>query len=122
MKRSTFTALISGVTGVLLFGMGMCMCLLPQWTLFRQGTVIGSLGLLVLLLMIVVYRKMEHKPALRITPKTVSAVLLGIAGMLGLGTGMCFSMVFGQMVMGIAIGLVGIVLLFCLIPLCIGIK
>ena len=43
-------------------------------------------------------------------------------GSLALGVGMCFSMVWGKMVMGVVIGLIGIVILLCLIPLTKGIK
>ena len=49
-------------------------------------------------------------------------VIIGVVGALALGVGMCFSMVWGQMIMGVVIGLVGIVVLLCLIPLTKGIK
>lgn len=39
-----------------------------------------------------------------------------------LGVVMCFSMVWGKMILGIIIGLLGIVVLLCLIPLTKGIK
>lgn len=42
-------------------------------------------------------------------------------GALLLGVGMCLTMVFGKMVLGIVIGLVGIVALLMLIPLTKGI-
>ena len=41
---------------------------------------------------------------------------------LALGVGMCFTMVWGRMVSGIVIGLAGIVVLLCLIPLTKGIR
>lgn len=43
-------------------------------------------------------------------------------GALLLGVGMCLSMVFGKMILGIVVGLVGIVVLLMLIPLVKGIK
>ena len=46
-----------------------------------------------------------------------ASALVGIAGALALGVGMCFSMVWGRMVVGIVIGLIGIVVLLCLIPM-----
>ena len=46
----------------------------------------------------------------------------GIVGALALGVGMCFSMIWGKMVVGIVVGLAGIVILLCLIPLTKGIK
>ena len=39
-----------------------------------------------------------------------------------LGVGMCLSMVFGKMILGIVIGIIGIVILLMLIPLTKGIK
>lgn len=38
-------------------------------------------------------------------------MILGIVGALALGVGMCFTMVWGKMVMGIIIGLLGIIIL-----------
>ena len=46
----------------------------------------------------------------------------GIVGALTLGVGMCLAMVWSSMVPGIAVGVVGIVLLLCLIPLTKGLK
>ena len=60
---------------------------------------------------------MEHKEPIHITGKAVLTALVGIAGALALGVGMCFSMVWGRMVVGIVIGLIGIIVLLCLIPM-----
>ena len=65
---------------------------------------------------------MEHKAPIQISGKTVLAVIIGVIGALALGVGMCFSMVWGKMIQGIVIGLIGIVVLLCLIPLTKGIK
>lgn len=46
----------------------------------------------------------------------------GIIGALGLGVGMCLTMVFGKFILGIFIGIVGILILLCFIPLCKGLK
>lgn len=54
--------------------------------------------------------------------KTIGAVLVGVVGALLLGVGMCLSMVFGEMLLGIIIGIIGIVILLMLIPLTKGIK
>lgn len=58
----------------------------------------------------------------KITGKTLGTVTLAILGALLLGVGMCLTMVFGKMMLGIVIGLVGIVLLLMLIPLTKGLK
>lgn len=52
--------------------------------------------------------------------QSIENTAVGIA--LLLGVGMCLSMVFGKMVLGIAVGIIGIVVLLMLIPLTKGLK
>ncbi len=123
MKKENFITLILGTIGGILFAIGMCMCLLPEWNAFTQGIVVSAVGAVVLLVMLVVRRKMQGKPAIKMTGKAIGAVALGIVGALVLGVGMCMVMVWeGLMVPGIIVGVIGIVLLLCLIPLCMGLK
>lgn len=122
MKKSSFVALVLGTLSVVLFGLGMCMALIPEWNAFMQGVILGCVGLLFGLITLIVWRKMEHKQPIHITGKTVLTIIVGVAGALALGVGMCFSMVWGKMVIGVVISLVGIVILLCLIPLTKGIK
>ena len=123
MKKENFLTLILGAVGGILFAVGMCMCLLPEWNAFTQGVIMAIVGAAVLLVMLLVRRKMKGKPAIKITGKTVGTVALGIVGALVLGVGMCMVMVWeGLMVPGIIVGVIGIVLLLCLIPLCRGWK
>ena len=49
-------------------------------------------------------------------------MIVGVVGALALGVGLCFCMVWSKMILGIVIGIVGIVILLCLIPLTKGIK
>lgn len=121
MKKSNFIALILGTIGVVFFALGMCMALLPVWGMFNQGIVCGVVGLVVLLITAMVWRKMEGKEPIRISGKTVGSIVVGVLGALLFGVGMCLSMVFGKMILGIVIGLVGIVVLLMLIPLTKGI-
>ena len=121
MKKSNFAALILGTIGGVFFALGMCMVLLPEWELGTQGVVCGVIGLAVLLAALLIWRKMEHKPPVKLSGKTVLAVFVGVMGALLLGVGMCMVMVFEQMVLGIVVGLVGIVVLLMLIPLIKGI-
>lgn len=121
MKKSNFIALILGTIGVVFFALGMCMALLPEWGMFNQGIVCGVVGLVVLLITAMVWRKMEGKEPIRISEKTVGSIVVGVLGALLFGVGMCLSMVFGRMILGIVIGLVGIVVLLMLIPLTKGI-
>lgn len=122
MKMSTFVAMILGTIGGILFALGMCMALISEWNAFRQGVVMGTIGGIVLLIKVIVWRKMENKNPIRISGKTIGTVLLGIIGALLFGVGMCLTMVWSNMIIGIVIGIVGIVVLLCLIPLTKGLK
>lgn len=121
VRKSNFVALILGTIGVVFFALGMCMDLLPEWGLFSQGVVCGVIGLVILLITVIVWRKMEGKAPIKLNAKTIGAAVVGVLGALLLGAGMCLTMVLGKMVLGIAIGLVGIVVLLMLIPLTKGI-
>ena len=123
MKKENFVTLVLGTVGGILFAIGMCMCLLPEWNAFTQGVVVAAVGAVVLLAMLVVRRKMKGKPAIKVTGKAVGTVALGVIGALVFGVGMCMTMVWeGMMIWGIIVGVIGIVLLLCLIPLCKGLK
>lgn len=121
MKKSSFVALILGTIGGVFFALGMCMALLPEWGMFRQGIVCGVIGMVILLITLLVWRKMEHKAPIKLNAKTVGSVALGVVGALVLGVGMCMVMVFDKMVLGVIVGVVGLVLLLMLIPLTKGI-
>ncbi len=45
MKKSNFVAMILGTIGGILFALGMCMALIPEWNAFNQGIVMGVIGL-----------------------------------------------------------------------------
>lgn len=122
MKKSTFVAMILGTIGGILFALGMCMALIPEWNAFRPGVVMGVAGAVVLLAMVLVWRRMENKAPVKLSGKTVGAALIGIVGALLLGVGMCLTMVWSNMVVGIIVGIVGIVILLCLIPFIKGLK
>ena len=123
MSKKNFISLILGTVGGVLFALGMCMALLPEWNALNQGIVVGCVGAVILLVMLMVRRKMEGKPVfVKLSGKTVGTVVLGVAGALVLGAGMCMVMVWDMLVWGVAVGLVGIVLLLFLIPLVKGIR
>lgn len=122
MKKSSFAAMVLGTVSVVLFALGMCMALIPEWNAFMPGVIFGCAGLIFGLITLIVWRRMEHKEPIRIDSKTILTVVIGAVGALALGVGMCLSMVWGKMVMGVGIGLVGIVVLLCLLPLTKGVK
>lgn len=122
MKKSSFAALVLGTVSAVLFALGVCMALIPEWNAFLPGVIFGCVGLLLALVTVIVWRKMEHKAPIHVSGKTVLTIAVGVAGALALGVGMCFCMVWDKLVVGVIIGLVGIVALLCLIPLTKGIK
>ena len=113
--------LLGTVSGVL-FALGMCMALIPEWDAFRPGVIFGCVGFLLGLITLAVWRKMEHKAPIRVSGKTILTIAVGVAGALALGVGMCFCMDWGKMVLGVCVGLAGIVVLLCLIPMVKGIQ
>lgn len=121
MKKSNFVALILGTISIVFFALGMCMALIPEWEMFNQGVVCGVIGLVILLITLLVWRKMEGKDPIKLSAKAVGTTVVAVLGALLLGVGMCLTMVFNHFVLGIVIGIVGIVVLLMLIPLTKGI-
>ena len=122
MKKKDFVSMILGTVGGILFALGMCMALIPQWGAMTPGIVIGVVGAVILLVMLLVRRKMDGKPAIVFNGKAIGTTLLGVAGAIILGVGRCMVMVWNMLVPGIIVGIVGIVLLLCLIPVIKGLK
>lgn len=120
MKKSDFVTLLLGTVSGLVFALGMCMCLLPEWGLTTQGKPVAAVGLVALVLVAVARWRSSGKQVRLPSAKVIGSVVLGVAGALVLGAGMCMVMVWGMMIPGILVGIVGIVLLLCLIPLCVG--
>ena len=122
MKKKDFVTLIMSAVGGILFALGMCMALLPEWEAMTQGIVIGVIGAVVLLAMVLVRRKMDGKPAIVFNGRAIGTTLLGVLGAVVFGVGMCMVMVWEMMIPGVVTGVVGIILLLCLIPVIKGLK
>lgn len=122
MRKKDFVTLILGTVGGLMFALGLCMTLLPQWNAFKEGIVFTAVGLLVELATGLIRRKMEGKPAIQINGKIIGAVVLGIVGSLAVGLGLCMVLVWEMLVPGIMAGIVGIVLMLCIIPMLNGLS
>lgn len=122
MKKNQFIALLVGTVGGLVFALGMCMCLLPEWNAFNEGIIATAVGAIILLALAIVSRIKSGKPRKSINWKVVGKVTYGTAAALVLGAGMCLIMVWNLMLPGILVGIAGIVMLLCLIPMCIGLK
>ena len=122
MKKSSFIALLMGTVSGVLFALGMCMALLPEWNAFTQGVIFGAVGMVLGIFTVLVWCKMENKKLPKMSGKNVLRVLYGIVAALILGVGMCMCLVWQQMIWGTVVGLLGIVMLIGLIPMIKGIR
>lgn len=122
MKKSSFVALLMGTVSGVLFALGMCMALLPEWNVFWEGVIFGGIGLVLGLTTLLVWCKMENKKLPKLNGKNVFRILYIVAAVLVLGAGMCLCLVWQQFVWGTVVGLVGIVMLIALIPMIKGLK
>ena len=122
MKKSSFVALILGTIGGVLFSLGMCMALLPEWNAFTEGVIFGAVGILFGIVTFLVWCKMEKKKLPKMSGKNIFRTVYSIGSVLILGVGMCMCLVWNQIVWGTLVGLLGIVMLITLIPMIKGIK
>lgn len=122
MKKSSFIALVMGTVSGVLFALGMCMALLPEWNAFKEGVIFGSVGIVLGVVTAQIWCKMENKKLPVMSGKNVLRTLYATAAVLILGVGMCLCLVWEQIVWGTLIGLLGIVMLIALIPMIKGIK
>lgn len=122
MKKSSFVAMILGTVSGVLFALGMCMALLPEWDAFIEGIIFGAVGLVLGLVTLIVWRKMEHKEPIKVNGRSVLFTIFAVLGALVLGLGMCFVMVWENIIIGTVIGLIGMIMLLALIPITKGIK
>ena len=115
MKKETLLEIILGTIGGLVFAIGMCMCLLPEWNLFTPGVVTTIIGFIILLCIIPVHRKVHpRKPHGPVNWGIVLTFIIGIVGSLIMGFGMSKVMV-GEatttdMLVGIITGVIGLII------------
>ncbi len=115
MKKETLLEIILGTIGGLVFAIGMCMCLIPEWDLFASGVIVAILGFIILLMIIPVYKsnhpKKEHTP---INFGIAITWIIGIIGALVMGFGMSKVMVDNpsktDLIIGIITGIVGLLI------------
>lgn len=118
MKKDTLLSIILGTVGGLIFAVGMCMCLVKEWSMLKPGVVVAIVGFLILLCIIPIYRK--NHPKKERGPINWGLVLtwtVGVIGSLIMGFGMSKIMV-GEasqtdMIVGMITGVVG--LLICVL-------
>lgn len=116
MKKETLLEIILGTIGGLVFAIGMCMGLIPEWNLLKEGIIVGIIGFIILLFIIPVYKK-SHPKNEKIKRKIdwgiVATWIVGIIGALTMGFGMSKIMVDESskidMIIGLITGVVGLV-------------
>ena len=122
MKKSNFVALILGTVSGVLFALGMCMALLPEWDAFTEGIIFGAVGIVLSIVTVLIWCKMEHKKLPKMNGKNVLRTIYAVIAALVLGLGMCMCLVWDQIIWSTLVGLLGIIMLIALIPMMKGIK
>jgi uncharacterized membrane protein len=122
MKKSSFLALVMGSVSGVLFALGMCMALLPEWDAFLEGIIFGAVGIVLGVITALIWCKMENKKLPKMSGENVFRAIYAIVAALVLGVGMCMCLVWQQIIWGTLVGLLGIIMLIALIPMIKGIK
>ena len=117
MKKETLLEIILGTVGGLVFAIGMCMCLIPEWNMFKAGVVVAVVGFIILLCIIPVYKSSHPKKSRGNRPINWGIVLtwtVGVVGSLIIGFGMSKILVgnasTSDMIVGLITGVVGLVI------------
>ncbi len=66
-ERAMIVSLILGVVGVLIFGLGMCFCLV--WDMLALGIIIGAVGVAVMVPAYPIYIHISEKQRERVAPE-----------------------------------------------------
>lgn len=115
MKKETLLEIIIGTVGGLIFSIGMCMGLIEEWNLLKEGIVVGIIGFIILLCIIPVYKKAH--PKRKVTKSTdwgiVATWIIGVVGSLVMGYGMSRIMTENisqtDMIIGLITGVIGLI-------------
>ena len=118
MKKINYITLVLSVIGTLVFGTGMCMCLLPEWNMFDEGLIVGCAGIIILLVMLITRRVMQGKPAIKLNARMIGFILYAVVSAVLFGFGLSIVLLSPEnIVFGIVVGIIGIALLLGFIPM-----
>ena len=115
MKKETLLEIILGTIGGLIFALGMCMGLIPEWNMLKEGIIVGIIGFIILLCIIPIYRKNHPKAKTnkKINWGIVATWIIGVIGALVMGYGMSKVMVGDasktDMIIGMITGIIGLI-------------
>ena len=115
MRKENLIEIILGTIGGLIFSLGMCMCLIIEWSLFTAGVITTIIGSLLLLAIIPIYKKSHPKKEKKnLDKKKVLFTCAGITGALIMGYGMSLVMIEDvsntNMIIGLIIGITGLII------------
>lgn len=121
MEKKSIVKLMLCTLGGILFAIGMCMCLIPEWNAFTPGVVLAAIGGALLLALLAVQIRLKLSRKVHVSGRKIGAAAFGVIGALALGLGMCMIMVWQNlMIYGMIVGIIGILMLVALIPICKG--
>ncbi len=121
MKKRDFISLVAYTVSLLILALGMCFYTLPEWGMLSLGMPLSILGLVLLLLSWVLQRRLAGKGAPSLDLKRIAKVVYSVFSLLVFGGG--FALVTaGNFTVGLALGLVGLVLILGIIPVTVGLK
>ena len=117
MKKSSFFTLILCTALGLVFALGMCMWLLPEWNMFDLGIILTAVGggALLLIGIIAFFKSGLHR--ININFGLLMKIIYCILCALVLGVGMAMVLVWDMMLWGIIVGGVGILMSLFIIPM-----
>lgn len=121
MKKSDFIVLISYTLSLLILALGICLYTLPGWGMPTLGLPLSILGLILVGLTWISQRRMTGKGIPKVNLKLTAKVLYSLLALLVFGGG--FALVTsGNFLVGVALGLIGLVMVIGMIPVLIGLK
>ena len=123
MTKKNFVFLLLTVLSGLLFSLGLCMCLLPEWNAFEMGVAVTALGSMALLALALVRWIMAGRPTVKVNWPRAGKAAYCVISLLVLGAGMAMILAFeGLMFTGVIVGMAGLLLCLGMIPVCRGLK